>query len=50
MSGTTPMSSAGASPSIPRISGMIEATKESLSDSRNAELWLQFLDMVDIVC
>ena len=50
MSGTTPMSSAGASPAIHRISGMIEATKESLSDSRNAELWLQFLDMVDIVC
>ena len=29
---------------------MIEATKESLYDFRNAELWLQYLDMESIVC
>ena len=50
MSGTSPMSSAGASPALHQISGMIEDTKESLSDSRIAKLWLQYLDMVDIVC
>ena len=50
MFGTTPMSSAGASPAVHRVSGMIEATKESLCDSRNAQIWLQSLDMVRIVC
>ena len=50
MSGTTPMSSAGASPAVHRVSGMIEAIKESLCDSRNPKLLLQYLDMVSIVC
>ena len=49
MSGTAPMSSAGASPAVHRVSGMIEATKESHCDSRNAKLLLQYLDMISIV-
>ena len=50
MSGNTPKSSAGTSPALHRISGMIETMKQSLRGSRNSKLWLQYLDMVNILC
>ena len=50
MSGTSPMSCAGASPAVHGVSGMIEATTQSLCDSRNTKLWLQYLDRLSIVC